>query len=109
MTHADISTQRAADALDTLQGYDLSLILEAVEAHAKSLREQVRAADERAEARGARKWTYGDGGYVGQHDSTQQKRRTYRRLDELTSTLVTAAANRYIAEQNAKADAEVAA
>jgi hypothetical protein len=100
---------RAASALDSLAGYDLSLILEAVDAHAKTLREQVSAADARAERNGLRRRTYCEG-YVGQHDSTQTKRRTALRLAELSSTIVTAAANRYISErEQAKIESEVAA
>lgn len=106
---SDPNADRAAAALDSLEGYDLSLILEAVEAHAKTLRDQVRAADDRAERNGLRRRTYGDG-YVGQHDSTQTKRRTAYRLDELSGVLVTAASNRYISErEQAKSESEVAA
>lgn len=103
------NADRAAAALDSLEGYDLSLILEAVDAHAKNLSAQVRAADARAKASGARQHHYGEG-YIGQHVSTQQKRRTALQLIELSSTIVTAAANRYIAErEQAKSESEVAA
>jgi hypothetical protein len=108
-TMSNPNADRAAAALDSLDGYDLSLILEAVDAHAKTLREQVSAADARAERNGLRRRTYCDG-YVGQHDSTQTKRRTASRLAELSSTIVTAAANRYISErEQAKSESEVTA
>lgn len=106
---SDHNADRAASALDSLEGYDLSLILEAVDAYTKTLRDQVRAADNRAERNGLRRRTYGEG-YVGQHHSTQDKRRTAHRLAELSGVLVTAASYRYISErEQAKSESEVAA
>ena len=103
------NADRAAAALNSLEGYDLSLILEAVEAHAKNLTKQVRAADERAKAKGAVPF-FSVGGYLGQHYSTQDNRRIARRLTELSSTIVTAASYRYSAErEQAKGESEVAA
>jgi hypothetical protein len=60
------------DALATLNAEELDVMVEALEAYRVNLTKQVREADDRAIARGARARTYG--GYVGQHDSTQAKR-----------------------------------
>lgn len=60
------------DALATLTAEELDIMAEALEAHRASLIKQVREADDRAIARGARPRILG--GYHGQHDSTQEKR-----------------------------------
>ena len=101
------STARAA--LANLTESELDAVLEAARAHRATLAAQVRSADDRAIAKGARQKSRGEG-YHGQHFSTDAKRDLISNLDAALPVIhaaTTAAWCQYGAR--VVADAEVAA